>query len=294
MSYMFSLVQGESGQSLSVLINGKFESIADSHPNFKQIVENVLSGEPIEELIHLAPAVYSKLSGFSDRFSLDEYGNLFFDFDPVEEFFNSKLLELVEQQKYEEYGYLVKFYEKLMSNPSEHSRVQLYKWLYNSDFSIDQDGNIVMYKGVQLVDGLRGVYQSVNSGTAIVNGTTITGQIPQKVGDVVTMPRSDVNENPSQGCSTGLHAATWDYATSFAPHILTVSVNPADVVSVPTDCDAQKVRVCRYIVTDVVVVEHKESFVNHKIQFDSDEDEWYEESCEYCGSGSEDYCDCYF
>lgn len=63
------------------------------------------------------------------------------------------------------------------------------------------------------------------------------------------MPRSQVTADSGIGCSAGLHVGTWDYAVTFLGHdtpVLAVLVSPRDVVSVPTDCDAQKMRVCRY------------------------------------------------
>ncbi len=52
-------------------------------------------------------------------------------------------------------------------------------------------------------------------------------------------------------CSQSL-LSTWDYASTFGPKTLIVSVNPRDVVSVPKDCGYQKLRTCRYTVLDAV------------------------------------------
>ena len=49
-------------------------------------------------------------------------------------------------------------------------------------------------------------------------------------------------------CSFGLHCGTRAYAVGYGSIILTVKVNPADAVSVPSDSDCQKIRVCRYLV----------------------------------------------
>ena len=42
--------------------------------------------------------------------------------------------------------------------------------------------------------------------------------------------------------------AAFGYAETFCEDMLVVLVDPADVVSVPTDCRAQKMRVCRLLV----------------------------------------------
>ncbi len=73
------------------------------------------------------------------------------------------------------------------------------------------------------------------------------------------MPRSKVDDDTSAGCSTGLHAGTYRYASGFAQgRLLTVEINPRDVVSVPTDSDYQKIRTCRYTVVGVTEVEYTE------------------------------------
>jgi hypothetical protein len=96
-----------------------------------------------------------------------------------------------------------------------------------------------------------GVYYSTRSGHAIVNGVDINDYVPQRVGDVVEMPRSEVTFDPSVSCSSGLHVADWGYANGMGNTVLAVLVNPRDVVSVPTDYGDAKVRVCRYKVLEV-------------------------------------------
>jgi mRNA-degrading endonuclease RelE of RelBE toxin-antitoxin system len=59
--------------------------------------------------------------------------------------------------------------------------------------------------------------------------------------------------DPSTGCASGLHAGTYEYAKMYASGaLLKVVINPRDVVSVPTDSDAQKLRVSRYRVVETI------------------------------------------
>jgi hypothetical protein len=141
----------------------------------------------------------------------------------------------------------------VQSNPNEHSKEQMYEWLDRRDFTITSDGLIVGYKGVA-PDG-NGGYLSIHEGQAIVDGETVKGRIPTNPGSTVEMPRSEVQWDPSVGCHRGLHVGTWDYASSFAQGtVLEVHVNPRDVVSVPTDSDAAKVRCCRYTIVREIAV----------------------------------------
>ena len=176
-----------------------------------------------------------------------EGGNLYLDGEQVHGLLADKIVDSVREGL--DATPLVNFMNKLMENPSRNSRDQLFNWLDRSGFELTDDGDIVGYKSV-IKNG--DAYLSVASGTASVNGYKITGQIPQSLDDVVTMPRSEVTDNPADACSYGLHVGTRHYADHFTGDtVLVVHVNPADVVSVPHDSDCEKMRVCRY---DVVAV----------------------------------------
>lgn len=233
---------------------------ADSnHPNFTLIEEKVRAQdeEGLVELFDPSHKVAEKFKYVSERVSVAN-GRVYFDGDEVNNTLTDQIMRFV-RDGVDDWKPLVKFWENLAQNPNEHSRENLYRWLEAASFTIDEDGMIVGYKGVHRSgDG----YKSVHSGTAIVNGETKTGQIPNSVGDVIEMPRSQVQHNPAIGCHTGLHVGTWDYADSFGVVVLEVRVNPRDVVSVPTDCHDQKMRCHRYKVTaDNVAAPHNSPLV---------------------------------
>jgi hypothetical protein len=167
---------------------------------------------------------------------------------------------------------LVNFFENVQSNPNPHSREQLYSWLNRENFTITGDGMIVGYKGVRKTDeGL----ESIQSGRAIVNGEVKTGHIPNPLGATIEMPRGDVEFDPSVGCHTGLHVGNFAYANSFAQGaLLEVRVNPRDVVSVPTECSAQKMRTCRYVVFGMIDAPHTVPVV-YDYENDYDEDDFW-------------------
>lgn len=171
---------------------------------------------------------------------------------------------------------LCRFIMRLDANPSKRSVESLYDWVEANGLTINTDGFIVAYKGVGN-DGL-----SVHSGTAAVDGVVINGRIPNKVGSVVTMPRNEVQDDPSIGCHQGLHVGSHSYASSFGARLLTCVVDPADVVSVPTDCGAAKMRVCRYTV--VSINEAKASYPHTVVEdYDDYADTDHDCDCPYCG-----------
>jgi hypothetical protein len=169
---------------------------------------------------------------------------------------------------------LAAFIRLLDDNPSAHSVNQLFDWIDTSGLILSSDGHIIGYKGVTR----RGNdYVSVSSGWGFVNGEAQKGQLRNNVGDVVSMKRNEVTDDPSIGCHQGLHVGSHNYASNFGTYLLTVKVNPADVVSVPTDCNAEKMRVSRYEV--VGVNENKVKFPEYQVwddgDFDDDDEEYY-------------------
>jgi bifunctional DNA-binding transcriptional regulator/antitoxin component of YhaV-PrlF toxin-antitoxin module len=134
----------------------------------------------------------------------------------------------------------------LRQNPSEESRKDLYTFLEKNHVPITEDGYFVAYKGVN------------NDFT-----DNRTGSYDNSIGKTVKMPRDQVNPDRNQTCSTGLHVAAYEYAKGFAALLIEVKVNPRDVVSVPTDYNAQKMRVCEYTVVAECENELKEELYGH-------------------------------
>jgi hypothetical protein len=85
-----------------------------------------------------------------------------------------------------------------------------------------------------------------------VNGQEQNGQIHTAVGDVVTMPRREISDDPGVACHAGLHCGARSYAENFARILISVRVDPRHVVSVPSDYSNAKVRVEQYEIMDVV------------------------------------------
>jgi hypothetical protein len=70
------------------------------------------------------------------------------------------------------------------------------------------------------------------------------------VGKIVEMERNEVDDNKDQTCSTGLHFCSQDYLPHFGngydSRVVILKINPADVVSIPSDYNNAKGRACRY------------------------------------------------
>lgn len=125
----------------------------------------------------------------------------------------------------------VKFLVRLLRNPSAKSVNMLYDFMQANDIQIAEDGRIICYKGVQF------------NGSKWVDWHS--GKVPQYQGAFVSMPRNFVEDDPEAACSYGLHCASKEYAESYGT-VMTVMVDPADVVSVPYQHNSAKCRACRY------------------------------------------------
>jgi len=241
---------------LTVFLPGRNPlTVADDHPNYKDLLSELQCGGTtvniLEELADISIAVAKRFRNLSERVAVAD-GQVYFDGDVVDGTISDIIVRALDEQS-DDWRPLVAFMENVAANPEEHSRVQLYDWLRAHSLTITFDGMIVGHKGVRIT-GTPGLYESRQSGHAIVNGDEVNGHVPQRVGDIVEMPRSAVAHDPAASCSTGLHVGTFDYAGRWAGSggaLLTVAVNPRDVVSVPTDAGGEKVRVSRYLVIAV-------------------------------------------
>ena len=133
-------------------------------------------------------------------------------------------------------GYDVKplsnFLKRLLKNPSKTAIEELYPFMEKADVTIDTEGFIIAYKKV------KDNYFDIYSGTVNYN-----------IGNIVEMPRNEVDDNRSNLCSDGLHFCSFSYLNHFGSgygnRVLIVKVDPADVVSIPADYNDVKARACR-------------------------------------------------
>lgn len=246
-----------------------------SNVEFDRAVALVKAGKYEEAIEALNPSqtITSALQRFKDKvlrrgeerlakdIVIDRTGVVRIDGEPADPALSATIIRYYKEGSRENFEPLVRFLHNIAANPNEHSREQLYRWLDHQSFTITQDGCFIGYKSVAKHGGRFVSHTASRPGdNVVVNGNRVPDgeAVPNPIGAVVSMPRETVNHNPAVGCSTGLHVGTWDYASSFRNHnayILSVKVNPADVASVPTDCNAEKVRCSRY---EVITVTAKE------------------------------------
>lgn len=284
----YSIVTVGDATALTLFHDGEiYTATSDSHPNWDTILHKALAGDAsVVDDFDTAKFVARKFVALTERASVSN-GTLFYDGDEMDTALSRQVLRFLDAGV-DDWRPLVKFLDNVMQNPSEHSRTQLFEWLNRKDFGINAEGEIVGYKSVFKQDD--GTYRPTRMGPGIVDGVEVADNdyIVQRVGSVVEMPRSSVVHDPRVGCSVGLHVSNYDYAASFSGNaILRVAVNPRDVVSVPTECNWDKMRVSRY---RVVEANDKETYKydESEVYYANDDDEDY---CEGCGNHVDD-CEC--
>ena len=100
------------------------------------------------------------------------------------------------------------------------------------------------------------------------------------------MDRNEVDDNPDNTCSSGLHVAAYNYAKSFSSgHLVEVEINPEDVVAVPNDYDGEKMRVCKFKVVKICESKLEEELYDDGDEYGDDEDD--DRQCWNCGSYEE-------
>jgi hypothetical protein len=149
---------------------------------------------------------------------------------PVPTVLSQKIIEFVRERLPHEP--LLHFWDNLEQNPSRRAVHELFGFLEKNNHPITEDGCFIAYKGV------REDWTDCR-----------TGKIDNSIGTHVEVPRNEVDEDPNQSCSHGLHVGSYDGAKIWwagSRHGLIVKINPKDVVAVPHDYQCGKMRVCAY------------------------------------------------
>lgn len=130
----------------------------------------------------------------------------------------------------------IAFLKNLRLNPSKLVVDQLYGFVEKFQMGITPDGFLLVYKKV--LANFYDIYSET---------------LDYSPGEIVTMPRRNVNPNPKQTCSRGLHCCAFSYLRMFGSRdgngesnkIIICKLHPRDIVAIPHDYDHAKIRTCR-------------------------------------------------
>jgi len=274
-----AVLEGENSFITIIADGGIQHTIRHGALNFAKAVDFYIA-QNWEELINvISPENYiKKLYAKYEQIEVKD-GNVFVNDLVIHSLDAKRIIECL--AKGADATHIFKFVIRLQNNPSSRAVQELYKFLEHKNLGISAEGTLIAYKA------LRNNYTDKH-----------TGKFDNSVGNVLEMPRNTVDDDKEHGCSYGFHAGSLKYATEFASgndRVVLVEIDPADVVSIPTDCEFQKLRTCRY----KVISEFERPLEEH-IPYDSsletdDVDLWEDDDddnfCSSCEWKSEKLCD---
>lgn len=231
------------GANVILVIDGKSHTVSKStHIAYGKIVDALKAQDWDALREHVEPA--KAIVNFGKGYVAINGGNVSWKGQPFHNALATRMVEMYQD------GFpidpMVRFMENLMQNPSKRSVDQVYGFLEKNSLPITEDGHFLAYKRV------RSDYKDV-----------YTGAIDNSIGQVVEMDRNLVDDNPDSHCSTGLHFCSESYLGSFgnsSEPVMILKINPADVVSIPTDYNGAKGRCMRYEVVAQVNGDPKDAF----------------------------------
>jgi hypothetical protein len=215
---------------IKVIADGKDYFISASSPLYPKAFDAFKAKDWESFFCAVDPAV--KIKSLFAKYETVEVKNglLYVDGDVVDSVVSDRLIQMLSNEV--DVLPVLKFIYRLRLNPSSRAVNELYTFLEHKCLPFTESGTFLAYKAV------RADYRDKYSNT-----------FDNSVGNIVEMPRNKVDDNKDIGCSKGLHAGTIEYASHYAglnDKIVLVEIDPADVVSIPTDCEFQKLRTCRY------------------------------------------------
>lgn len=269
--------------SISVVWEGKPYTVTNDNPNYHPLRKALLAAK-YEDVPNFLD-VEKQIENVSVGNIKVENGEVFYRQTKLHGVVVDKLLQFL-REGLSDAKPLLRFIEKLMANPSNNSVEQLYTFLSYKTLPITDEGDVIGYKGVR-----EDYYSHTgNPNTVVLQGVVdSSGRILNTIGATIEVARRSVDDNKDRHCSHGLHVGSYDYARDFTNggHLLMVSFDPSDAVSVPTDCNYQKLRVCKYKVIGEVPVTSKPlqkscyTVEDDVTPSDVDNSESYDLDCEY-------------
>lgn len=220
-----------SEKGVTFIYNGKNHTISAANHSYKDVIDALKEKkwDKLPDLINFSKKLKEKSEG---NFEVKD-GQVYINGKVIPDVISKKIISFMEQQL--PFEPIIKFWVNLSKNPSFRARNALFGFLEHNGHPITEEGNFIAYKKVSKS------YKDL-----------FTGLMDNSKNKYVSMPREEVDDNPNNTCSVGLHVANLDYSMnvygSSCDQLIYVEVNPQNVVSVPTDYDGKKMRVCAYTV----------------------------------------------
>ena len=255
----------------TVTLNGQPHLFDPSHPHYASLMKCVHTGEA-DEFVNLLNTGLVVEDWSEGDFKFRD-GLLYFEDEQVAKDPTNRIVECLQQGF--PHQFIMNYLTNLYDNVSERAVQESYKWSSHKGLPITEDGMLVGYKGVRTYAGetIQGKNGEIKEGDLV---DIYTGNsFRNNVGDTASMKRRQVCDDHTQGCDSGLHVGTYDYACNWAGNtgvVVLVKFNPKDIVSVPSDCNCEKMRVSSYEVISVAREQLEEAVYSEDEYYDDQED----------------------
>lgn len=248
---------------LAIHAGGKSYQILESDSRFKRVIKLLEDNAPEKKLIEALDVVKTIQKRLRSLGKVEIKNNqVYVNGEVSQNTVAKRIIDFAHRQL--PFKHLLTFLSRLEANENPDSRKQLYRFLEHKSLPITTEGMVLAYKYVN------------NDWT-----DNYTGKIDNSIGKTVSMDRKLVDPNPDSHCSVGLHVGVLDYVRSNKPNggrIVLVSFDPADAVSVPTDANFMKLRVCKYKVIEEMKQELTEPLYNPDASnYNYQDDDQYDE-----------------
>jgi hypothetical protein len=261
----------------TVILDGEPHQFDHTNPNYSGLVKAVKNGK--EEKFLKLLNTGSVIEDWSDGDFEFKNGFLYFEEEQIATDPTNRIIECIQQGF--PHKFMLNYLSNLYDNTSGRAVQESYKWCSHKGIPITEDGMLIGYKGVAIYQGGDAIKDKMN--LSLIKGDFVdkyTGKsFRNNIGDKPRMKRRQVCDDHNMGCSTGLHIGTYDYACDWAGPsgaVVLVKFNPKDIVSVPSDCDFQKMRVSGYEVISIAREQLDSAVYDEDTYYDDEDDTCFE------------------
>ena len=221
---------------LTLFLGGVPTPIDGTHPAFNEIDErrDTITPQEVRELLDTTRRVRRQLARFGNV-SVDG-DTVYYKGEAVHGLLAQRMLKMLDDGQ--DIRPWALFLENLQANPAKHAVDELYGWLEHANMPITERGNFLAYKKVK--DDYTSYHRNSDG-----------SEFHNDIGTFVSMQRNKVDDNRNRTCSSGLHFCSWDYLGSYyggSGKVVILEINPAHVVSIPTDYSNAKGRAEGYLI----------------------------------------------
>jgi hypothetical protein len=263
----------KSGDVITVHVNGKVLTVTKAHINYEAIKTELQQGfirwDSIEKLADVAGAVEEWAQGSFKVIG----GTLHMDGKEVHNALGDRIIQGVREGA--DVTPFTNFAINLKRNPSKTAVDELILFIEDNNLPITREGKFQAYKNV--TDG----YKDNHSGS-----------FNNSVGSTCEVPRNEVDDQRDRTCSYGLHFCSLPYLRDmwgFNGHTMIVEIDPADVVSIPSDYNNTKGRTCKYVVVGELKQGHEDNYTEKAVaNYDDEYVDWAVEKAAAYEDGYDD------